>query len=106
VPSTVWILPLTLRVIGAGLPFFGSAFGVKPPFRVSFRFPAWTMVGFSAVAIPATATARAAASANVVIKRLRMCSISLLCGPAFSSLGHRKPWSNPSNPKLPVSQSR
>ena len=83
---------VTLSVIGAGLPFFGSAFGLKPPFRVNFRFPAWTTVGFSAVAIPATATASAAPRAMMEIKRLRMCSISLLCGlavsaPAIESLG-------------------
>ena len=99
-PSIVSILPLTLRVIGAGLPFFGSAFGVKPPFRVSFRFPAWTMVGFSAVAIPATATASAAPRASVVIKRLRMCSISLLCGLAVQQPRPSKALVNPSNSQI------
>ena len=87
------------------LVLFGSAVGVKPPFRVRTRFPALTTVSgyFLAVAIPATATASTAPRASVVIKRLRMCSISLLLRPGRHSPGHRKPWSIPPMPKLPPS---
>lgn len=52
----VLMSPETLKVIGVHF-VFDSAFGLKPPLAVSSRFPARTLTGFSAVAIPVSAIA-------------------------------------------------
>ena len=76
-------------MIGVNL-VFESAFGVKPPLKVSSRFPARTLTGLSAVAMPATETAIRAPRAMVIIKYLRISLYLSFCGLPVQSFSRRK----------------